>query len=1568
VNEEGHTMNYKLESGLKVILVMVLVFALFPSHTFSSENEATIENLKSEIELNPANPELHTQLGIHYQNANELEAALSHYSKATSISPDYAEAFWRAGHVLRLMGKEEEGAVQINKSLEINPNQFEPYVFLGEGLMKSGKWGKALESYQKSLELNPDYIDAHRTIGGIYEVLEKTSLANKEFEIYLELNSNAPAAYIQVANTYRALNNFERQITTYNKGLRLNNNDPDILFSLAETLRQNRRFKQAVNEYKKLLPTFPSNYLIRFGLASAYLGIEEYEISKQEILVALKINDNNYQAYQLLGLINEGDGNYIEAVKAYKKSLELHPKNPESYLYLGMSYASLNKFDEAIDAFNKSIAIQPNQEATLHQLANNYFTIKKYEQAENAYKRVIALNPNNVRAHSALGFLYKLEGKYDEALSEYSEVLRIDPQDFMTKYKIAQIHNNNGGHKKAYDELKVITSLHPDNIEILEEIGFSLLRMGRLEEAAEIYEKVAELNPDNDGVFYSLGGVYKDLKMLGKSIKSLKKAIELNPKNTFARFSLAGTYQDNGESEKAIKEYHELIKIDPNDEETYYQLGFLYRFKNDIDNSVKYYKKAISLRPKDPSFHQSIADLYTLLHQFSNAKYHFDISLDLDPNYFRSHTGLGILYENSGKLNEAIDSHSKALQILEIDTSKYQFEYPYALEKMAEAHAALRNFSEAEKYYDKAINFNRNLFGNKSYQALERYVGLGLFYAKFQKYNKAITLLSDAEILSSGLTANHREVRANILNTLGMVHNILGNYDRAESYYVDSISIKESLSGSAQADLGSSYMSLGLLYVMINSKDKAEDYFRKNLTFSKIKYGDFSLQYADALLFMAFVNGSKDNHNKQIELSEEVMQIYEKHNQTSSTSYLKALFNVASGSIGLGKFDRANRIAENLLENQSADVRGSANFILAHTNITQKKFGPAEKYLEAALKNTKDFIGSDHAGYATELMNLAGLIARRGEYKNAWAKANTARDIIASQINRVFNFASEQDKYKYLATLNADGYVSIGLKLIDQEGVAENLFKVVLNFKNIVMDSLISQNEIIKNNPEIKPLNKRLTGLKQRYASLKIRNSFFKGGASSSQQLDQEGNFNELSKNIDALENAITRVSKKSESSVAINEIDMLSLQSALPKGSVLVEYAKFNITLFNENSEPKTKYLAFVLNDSDINPLSVVILDDAVLIDSAILEFRKSIQAKRDEAVVKKFGNKLYRLLIEPLLPQINNPDHIFISPDSDISFLPFDALVDDGGEYLISKFKFSYLNNGKDIIRFDGRNSNHNQKVILVGNPSFDNFAYTIPPDPTVQNQDIPKTRSADYKKLSFGSLPGTKHEVDTIGRILKNVEHVIYANEKANELNIKSISSPWILHIATHGFFLGNKSPDKSVSSNRGFSIVPLTQAALSPNSTIDINNPLFSSGLALAGANKFLQDGIGKNGDDGLLVAMEVLGMNLTNTDLVVLSACNTGIGEVKRGHGVFGLRRSFQQAGAKSLVMSLWQIPDEETKDLMVEFYQRLYDGHSKLNALHEASLSVMKSARDKYKSTHPFYWSGFILIGDPGSN
>jgi CHAT domain-containing protein len=142
---------------------------------------------------------------------------------------------------------------------------------------------------------------------------------------------------------------------------------------------------------------------------------------------------------------------------------------------------------------------------------------------------------------------------------------------------------------------------------------------------------------------------------------------------------------------------------------------------------------------------------------------------------------------------------------------------------------------------------------------------------------------------------------------------------------------------------------------------------------------------------------------------------------------------------------------------------------------------------------------------------------------------------------------------------------------------------------------------------------------------------------------------------------------------------------------------------------------------------------------------------------------------------------------------------------------------------------------------------------------------------------------------------------------------------------------------------------------------LENPLLRSGLALAGANTWLQNGLlPEETEDGILTAEDVSGMDLSNTDMVVLSACETGLGEVLTGEGVFGLRRSFVLAGAKTLVMSLWKVPDKQTQELMIDFYHRMMSGTSRAEALRQAQLAV------KEKYPNPYFWGAFICQGNPG--
>jgi CHAT domain-containing protein len=198
---------------------------------------------------------------------------------------------------------------------------------------------------------------------------------------------------------------------------------------------------------------------------------------------------------------------------------------------------------------------------------------------------------------------------------------------------------------------------------------------------------------------------------------------------------------------------------------------------------------------------------------------------------------------------------------------------------------------------------------------------------------------------------------------------------------------------------------------------------------------------------------------------------------------------------------------------------------------------------------------------------------------------------------------------------------------------------------------------------------------------------------------------------------------------------------------------------------------------------------------------------------------------------------------------------------------------------------------------------------------------------------------------------------------ESPLKAYRSPSILHIATHGFFLPNQ-PHNLHKDNLilgGMSTSGTIGGMINRLSGEGLENPLLRSGLALAGANTWLQyRPLPSEAEDGILTAEDVSGIDLSNTELVTLSACETGLGDVLTGEGVFGLRRAFVLAGAQTLVMSLWKVPDEQTKELMVDFYNRLLVGKPRADALREAQLKM----KEKYPS--PYYWGAFICQGNAG--
>ncbi|MCH9739619.1 MAG: CHAT domain-containing protein [Epsilonproteobacteria bacterium] len=303
-------------------------------------------------------------------------------------------------------------------------------------------------------------------------------------------------------------------------------------------------------------------------------------------------------------------------------------------------------------------------------------------------------------------------------------------------------------------------------------------------------------------------------------------------------------------------------------------------------------------------------------------------------------------------------------------------------------------------------------------------------------------------------------------------------------------------------------------------------------------------------------------------------------------------------------------------------------------------------------------------------------------------------------------------------------------------------------------------------------------------------------------------------------------------------------------------------------------------------------------------------------------------RVIKIPLKEKLKDKTILIISPDGALRLLPFEALYDrETQHYLIESREIRYIPSGKEFVRlhkYAKKRVSTNNRVVVFANPNFDSNESA-----SHHEEQIALTRGTNeniikpFFKESYSSLLGTEAEAKAIDTIMGSVE--IFEGNRANETNLLGVKEPKILHIATHGFFIN----------------------------TPNIPNPMLKSGIVLSGVNHYAKRKQGY----GRVTALKLSGLNLRSTDLVVLSACETGVVDVNDTDSISGLGKAFIQAGAKDVVMSLWSVDDNATKELMIDFYRGIKEHSNYARALREAKLKMIDEGR------HPFYWGGFVLNG-----
>jgi CHAT domain-containing protein/Tfp pilus assembly protein PilF len=875
---------------------------------------------------------------------------------------------------------------------------------------------------------------------------------------------------------------------------------------------------------------------------------------------------------------------------------------------------------------------------------------------------------------------------------------------------------------------------------------------------------------------------------------------------------------------------------------------------------------------------------------------------------------------NQGEYGQAIVKARQALEEAEAAKGPNHPDVAASLNLLALLYYSTGDFNRAEPLYQRALRIRETALGPDDYRTATSLNNLALLYDAMGDYARAEPLYQRAlKIREKELDSSHPDLAASYNNLAGLYY-ALGDYTRAVPLYKKALEIWEKAHGKDHPDVAAGLDNLAGLYANLGDLQRAEPLYRRALNIREKSLGNRHPDVAASYNNLALLLQQKGDLDQ------------------AETLYRKAL-----------------NILETALGEQHPDVAaGYGNLAVLYAR--KEDYSKAEHLNHKTIDILEKTLGPDHPDVAAALNNLAGLYAAQGRYLDAHQAFLQAQAIDRKVIDQVMGFTSEEKKADFLATRQSSMEGALGLvvqHLKDNPRAVGDAFEVWLSRKGIILEAQRRFQEALiqSDNPNAVKTFQDLTAVRDQLSRLNFSNA--------GDDKDYRKKIKNLEERKNALEAELSRLSRAYALQRKVRLADADSVSRALPPQSALVEFARINIFDFkaasgNDPWQPP-RYVAFLLLSGKNQP-TLVDLGSADTIDRAVTDFKKAVSNLRDKTGAKTMiaGQQLYRMVFAPLKSKLAGVDRLFLSPDGNLNLIPFETLSDENGRFLIQEFTINYLSAGRDILAF-GRNGSEGKtrKVVLFGDPDFD---LTIEKKRQVVasmglpvSGKQPAVRSVNLRGFRFSRLKGTREEVEAIAQLFGSSSVEAYLGPQALEEVLRNLNQPKILHLATHGFFLSDSqlrylTGRKKEQTGGGYV------------------NPLARSGLALTGANASLAGG----GAEGIVTAEKVLGLKLRGAELVVLSACETGLGEVKSGEGVFGLRRAFTQAGARGLVMSMWSVPDMETKELMLGFYNRINDGGlDRAQALRLAALDQMETVRQRYGNPNPFFWGAFVYLGQP---
>lgn len=896
-------------------------------------------------------------------------------------------------------------------------------------------------------------------------------------------------------------------------------------------------------------------------------------------------------------------------------------------------------------------------------------------------------------------------------------------------------------------------------------------------------------------------------------------------------------------------------------------------------------------------------------------------------------------FYKQGKYQEAIKWAKRMCELRERAYGPDHLQVANGLNNLGQLHILVGDYDAAEQILRRAFKITERQRGPDHPDIADRRMSLGrLAFAKTD-YDEAERQYRQAlEIFDRNPGANPAKI-ATVLNNIGTILRNQGKFVEAEPRLKRALSAQEQLYGADSIETAAARSNLAGVYLLLGNYAAAEPLYLKTLEIEEAALSPDHPTIAHTLSDLGLLYSEQDRFAESEASYQRALKILTKafgpdHEQTSGV-----LNNLGSVLIHQEKYDAAEPLLRRALEIREKTLGADHHSTAVSRNnvawlcMSQGHYDEAQPLYEEALNSHIKLFGESHPDTVRCYDNLATLYAAQGDSASAAQATDRGRRAIRSYLLDTLPDLPENEQNQFLAVryqVEFRSALSLGLANAEDASIRELSAGWLLNGKAVVQEALATGKAAAHADPAAKSGNAEIQ---------ETGDAEFDSG----------------------------------------NWVEPEDVRQALPPESAFIDIAKFSVHDFSASESPSTwkpaHYVAWVTHKSDEVP-AIVDLGRAAEIDRLIIRVRESLQktiqqisSSSEEAVANELRQDLQALserIWQPLEPELKDARQIIISPDGDLWLVPWNALVtgqESDQKFLLESHTIRLAVSGRDLVRTPGHFVT--QAPVILANPKFDQqLAEKRSSIQAVFRSLLPTVNSA-IQEISAGllrgnvpPLPNTAIEAAAIQPNLESYsgqKAQVYLDRYALEQVAKALHSPRILTFATHGFFL----PAQEIRVDEGPPSGETRTVRLDQDGKA-IENPLLRCGLLLAGCNN--RDAVVAD-DDGILTGLEIVDIDLQGTELVVLSACETGIGDIRNGEGVAGLRQAFQLAGAQAVVSTLWQVPDRDSALLISRFFEELAAGKSKADALRNAQLERIEIRRERYGAAHPFFWAAFTLTG-----